>query len=108
MECREPEPRHCRELAARISAYLDGELDASGRREVEEHLGACRKCACCLETLRRTIDLCRRAAPQLAPEEFSRRLVRLLERLDPAPAGRRRKTVPSRVPPPSPSPRRRG
>ncbi len=85
MECREPEPRHCRELADRISAYLDGELDAAGRRELEEHLGACLECACCVETLRRTIALCRWAAPQPIPEEFSRRLDALLERLVVAP-----------------------
>lgn len=81
MECRDHDLRRCRELASRISAYLDGELDAAGRRELEEHLGECLGCACCVETLRRTIDLCRRAAPQPVPEEFMRRLGRLLERL---------------------------
>ncbi|MEJ5360104.1 MAG: zf-HC2 domain-containing protein [Desulfobacterales bacterium] len=85
MECRDHDPRRCRGLASRISAYLDGELDAAGRREIEAHLEECLGCACCVETLRRTIELCRRAAAQPVPEEFSRRIGRLLERLVPPP-----------------------
>lgn len=85
MDCREHDHRRCLELSRRISAYLDGELDASERRSVEEHLAACLACACCAATLKRTVELCRRAAPQPLPEPFARRLDGLLARLLAAP-----------------------
>lgn len=85
MACRDHDHRRCLELARRISAYLDGELDPAERRAVEEHLAGCLACACCAETLRRTVELCRRAAPQPLPEPFARRLDGLLARLLAAP-----------------------
>jgi anti-sigma factor RsiW len=35
-----------------LSAYLDGELDAAAREQVESHLAACPICAVELESLR--------------------------------------------------------
>lgn len=34
----------CREVQARLSDYLDGELGPAGRRQVDEHLAACDVC----------------------------------------------------------------
>lgn len=63
----------CRELFARLSAYLDGELSAEERRRIEEHLCDCPPCVEFIASLRRTVDLCRgfdpgAAPPALAPE----------------------------------------
>lgn len=85
MACRGHDHRRCLELSHRISAYLDGELDDSERCAVEKHLAECLACACCTETLRRTVELCRHAAPQPLPEPFARRLDSLLAQLLAAP-----------------------
>lgn len=50
---------NCREIFAGLSAYLDGELTPEARRELEEHMCGCPPCVEFLESLRRTVDLCR-------------------------------------------------
>jgi anti-sigma factor RsiW len=47
--------------SCRLSAYLDGELGPAERRQVEEHLAGCPKCAAALEDLRRQGDVLARA-----------------------------------------------
>lgn len=41
----------CKDIAARIESYLDGELTLSDKREVEKHLPACPACSSQLEGL---------------------------------------------------------
>lgn len=57
----------CRELFARLSAYLDGELAAEERRQIEEHLCDCPPCVEFIESLRRTVDLCHGFEPEGDP-----------------------------------------
>jgi len=57
----------CKEVFARLSAYIDGELTPEDRRELEEHLCGCAPCVAFLDSLRRTVDLCRRFEPETAP-----------------------------------------
>jgi anti-sigma factor RsiW len=57
----------CREVFARLSAYLDGELAPEVRRELEEHLCGCPPCIDFVESLRRTVDLCHGFEPGDAP-----------------------------------------
>lgn len=49
----------CRALAAHISAYLDGELDAVECDAIERHCRECPHCNDVVAGLRRTIALCR-------------------------------------------------
>ncbi len=65
------EPRDCEELFARLSAYLDGELSSEARTEIEEHLCGCPPCIEFVESLRRTVDLCRRFEPAESPGPVS-------------------------------------
>ena len=60
-------PASCRVLAERLSAYLDGDLPAADCRRIEAHARTCARCAGGLSELRRTIDLCRRAAGKSLP-----------------------------------------
>jgi anti-sigma factor RsiW len=46
----------CRETRARLSDYLDGELDRPTRTRVMRHLGRCKRCQAMLESLTRTLE----------------------------------------------------
>ena len=61
----------CRELFARLSDYLDGEVPAEIRAEIEGHLGACPPCEAFLESLRRTVGLVRDLPTPGLPEEWT-------------------------------------
>lgn len=62
----------CRELFARLSEYIDGELDTSLCAETEAHLGDCPPCRSFLESLRRTVTLLNRLPSEQLPEEIRR------------------------------------
>ncbi|MFO7737880.1 MAG: zf-HC2 domain-containing protein [Desulfatiglandaceae bacterium] len=64
----------CRKYFQRISEYLDGELDVDICEKIEAHLDRCPECRECLDSLRRTIALCKKAAAEEIPAEASQRL----------------------------------
>lgn len=68
------EHKHCLELFDKLSQYLDHELDETTCRDIEAHLKECMPCYICMETLRRTVDLCRKTQNKPVPGDFSRRL----------------------------------
>ncbi|MHC4777748.1 MAG: anti-sigma factor family protein [Planctomycetota bacterium] len=47
----------CEGIRERLTAYLDGELDETGAREMENHVGTCAGCSAELEGLRETVAL---------------------------------------------------
>jgi len=47
----------CRKIFARLSEYLDGELDPQVCDRLEGHLADCPPCRAFLESLRRTVDM---------------------------------------------------
>ena len=68
----------CRKLFARLSEYVDGELDEITCLEIEHHVRECIPCEACLETLKRTVALCREQVLVPVPECFSMRLKEIL------------------------------
>jgi len=74
------DPR-CLALFEKLSPYIDDELERSACREIERHMDSCQACRNCLETLRRTTQICRQVVGQEVPEAFSRRLRRALSSL---------------------------
>jgi anti-sigma factor RsiW len=52
----------CRAILASISAYLDGELEATACDAIEQHCEGCASCAALVRGLRETVGLCRAAA----------------------------------------------
>ncbi len=48
---------NCREIFARLSEYLDDELEAALCNEMKGHLDGCEPCKVFLESLRRTVRL---------------------------------------------------
>ena len=73
--------RACGAMLAGISAYLDGDLDATACQAIEQHCGDCPRCAALVEGLRETIGLCREAGRTPLPEPVRQRAKASIERL---------------------------
>jgi len=73
----------CLAMFAKLSEYLDNELDELTCNDIEEHARDCIPCNACMETLRQTIGLCRSLASdeKPVPQIFSNRLKALIQDL---------------------------
>jgi anti-sigma factor RsiW len=71
----------CAAILANISAFLDGELDATACAAIEAHCARCVRCAPVVEGLRRTIGLCREAAAAPLPDAVRARAREAVRRL---------------------------
>lgn len=67
-------------IESKLCAYIDGELDAEGRAEIEKHLEANPQHRRLLESLRATRDLIRWLPRETAPPELAETLSGQLER----------------------------
>ena len=70
----EHDPKHCVEMFDKLSDYIDGELDAMTRRQLEKHIEVCASCKICLVTLKKTVTLCKQLANNPVPEAFHLKL----------------------------------
>ena len=61
---------------ARCLATVDPE-----RRELEAHLAHCAACFGCLQSIQRTIALCKQAGPQTVPPVFSTKLQTMIQHI---------------------------
>jgi anti-sigma factor RsiW len=52
--------RRCKRIFAMLSDYLDTELPVKNCRELERHLKDCQPCIAYLESLKNTVEACRR------------------------------------------------
>jgi anti-sigma factor (TIGR02949 family) len=86
----QPGSPRCRELFARLSEYLDGELEEALCTEAEVHLEDCPPCRDFLESLRRTVALLGRLPAEPVPEEIRRAVRESAERLRKERGGRDR------------------
>lgn len=67
-----PEPsERCKEVFAVLSQYLDMELPPDSCQELESHLEGCPPCIEFVESLRKSIDLCRKYSPTELPQPLS-------------------------------------
>jgi len=57
----------CKEIFAMLSDYLNLELPPDACKDVENHLAGCAPCVEFVESLRKTIELCRRYEPAEIP-----------------------------------------
>lgn len=67
-------PLACKQIFLRLSGYLDGDLPPELRKKIQQHLAACPDCRAFTNTLRKTIELCRRLPKHPIPPEVSRKL----------------------------------
>ena len=72
---------HCREMFAKLSEYIDGELDHATCAEIEKHANDCVACFACMETLKRTVALCKNVKEQPIPLEFSKKLKEIIQNI---------------------------
>ncbi len=66
-------------MIVELSNYLDGELDASLRSDLEHHLQKCPDCRMVVNTTKKTIEIFCNCAPAPLPEDVRARLHRALE-----------------------------
>jgi len=52
-------PRHCREMFAALSDYMDGLVDDEHTREMRKHLNDCKPCVAFLDSLKSAVQQCR-------------------------------------------------
>ncbi len=73
-----PRQRHCKEMFAELSNYLDDELDNSLCEELEKHMDGCEPCRAFLSSLEKSIRQCRIAPNELPDPRIAARLRREL------------------------------
>lgn len=61
----------CKEVFALLSDYLNLELPPDACAEIEQHLTGCAPCIEFAESLRKTVELCRRYQPSELPDAIS-------------------------------------
>lgn len=54
--------KHCHNLIASLSDYIDGDLEKELCVKLEEHLAHCQDCQIVVNTLRKTIELYRKTS----------------------------------------------
>jgi hypothetical protein len=61
-------PDHrCKRIFAMLSEYLNEELPVKNCRELKRHLQGCEPCIAYLESLKRTVEACRRYKVRKVP-----------------------------------------
>jgi anti-sigma factor RsiW len=71
----------CRRVLASVSAYLDGDLDATTCESIERHCQECASCAAVIAGLRETVGLCRKAGSVPVPDAVRQRARASVRRL---------------------------
>jgi len=69
----------CKHVWEYISAYIDGEVDAALRAEIDRHLETCEICSAVLDSTRNVVVLVADGRVFELPAGFSRRLHERLE-----------------------------
>lgn len=69
----------CAAMRAKLSAYLDGELDNAAREMLLAHVNECADCTAFFNTLRKTLLLYRAMPPDALDADTRARLRRALQ-----------------------------
>jgi len=68
----------CKEVFARLSEYLDGELPPDLCEQMEQHINGCNPCVEFVESLKKTVELTRglemKATPSPLPPDVRERI----------------------------------
>ncbi len=72
---------HCLSMFEKLSEYIDNDLDVMTCRDIERHVEECVPCKICLETLKKTVKLCKEMESNPVPEAFSKKLKELIQNI---------------------------
>ncbi len=70
---------NCEGVTRELSNYIDGEVDAALRQELEHHLGGCQHCTVVLNQVKRTVELFCDTEPVDLPSDVRSRLYAALQ-----------------------------
>ena len=70
--------KHCLEMFEKLSEYIDDELDHATCEKIKNHAENCVACFYCLETLKRTVALCKNVTEKPIPLELSQKLKEII------------------------------
>lgn len=73
--------QHCLEMFEKLSEFIDGELDHATCAEIQKHAENCVACFSCLETLKRTVALCKNVGNKPIPPDLSEKLKEIIENM---------------------------
>jgi anti-sigma factor RsiW len=86
-----PASDRCRALLEQLSRYIDDELTPAQRRSLTAHLRRCPCCQTMADSLKHTVEACRRAGTARLPADVRMRArARIATMLATGPAQRRR------------------
>jgi anti-sigma factor RsiW len=71
---------NCDGVIREISNYIDGDLDAAMKQELERHLDHCQECALVVNQTKMTVDIFCDSQPVELPTEVRSRLHEALQR----------------------------
>jgi anti-sigma factor RsiW len=71
---------NCDDIIHELSTYIDGELDASMKHELEEHLEECKECELIVNQTKKTIQIFCDSEPVELPGDVRNRLHEALRR----------------------------
>ncbi|MGC1415473.1 MAG: zf-HC2 domain-containing protein [Candidatus Acidiferrum sp.] len=71
---------NCQDIIHELSTYIDGELDASMKHELEEHLEECHECKLVVNQTKKTIQIFCDCEPVELPGDVRNRLHDALRR----------------------------
>jgi anti-sigma factor RsiW len=71
---------NCQAATRELSNYIDNELDASLRAELEEHLHGCTHCTVVLSQIKHTVEVFCDAEPVALPPDTRQRLYEALQK----------------------------
>ena len=74
-----PHPDNCKDIFALLSDYLDLELPADACEQIRDHLEGCPPCVDFVESLRKSVELCRSYDTGVLPGPLSQETRRQLE-----------------------------
>ena len=72
--------KDCTDYIQNLCSYVDGEADDSICMEIEKHLRDCPECRVMVDTLKKTITLCKEGEKKHFPDELRAKLEAALEK----------------------------
>ena len=76
----------CLKLFEKLSEYIDGELDHATCSDIKRHAEDRVACFSCLETLKRTVDLCKNVEEKPIPVNLSEKLMEIIQQIPKLPS----------------------